>query len=184
MNAHYREVVALSRMVLQHRAFQLELGAARASGLLVDMIKLFQDFVTVALREELGVSEQRFGEGRIDTLDLPATGERGKVHLIPDLVWRDGSRCVFVGDVKYKRAVDERVPNSDLYQLLAYVTALDLPGGILIYAEGEAEVAKYMVRHAGKLLEVDALDLSGPLECVLQCVRDLADKIRVLRTAA
>ena len=184
VNAHYREVVALSRMVLQHSAYQLERGTVRASGLLVDMIKLFQDFVTVALREELGISEERFRESEIATLDLPTTGERGRVHLRPDLVWWDGSRCVFVGDVKYKRIDDERVRNSDLYQMLAYVTALNLPGGLLIYAKGEAEVAKYKVRHAGKLLEVDALDLSGPLECVLQRVRGLAERVRVLRTAA
>ena len=184
LNAHYREVVALPRMVLQHSAYQLERGTVRASGLLVDMIKLFQDFVTVALREELGVSEERFGESEIATLDLPTTGERGRVRLRPDLVWWDGSRCVFVGDVKYKRIDDERVRNSDLYQMLAYVTALNLPGGLLIYAKGEAEAAKYKVRHAGKLLEVDALDLSGPLECVLQRVRGLAERVRVLRTAA
>ena len=184
LNAHYREVVALSRMILQHGAYQLNRGTVRAPGLLVDMIKLFQDFVTVALREELGVSEERFGEGKIATLDLPATGERGRVHLIPDLVWRDGSRCVFVGDVKYKSIDDERVRNSDLYQMLAYVTALDLPGGILIYAKGEAEAAKYRVHHSGKLLEVNALDLSGTLECVLQRVRGLAERVRVLRTAA
>ena len=184
LNAHYREVVALSRMVLQHGAYQLNRGTVRAPGLLVDMIKLFQDFVTVALREELGVSEERFRESEIATLDLPATGERGRVHLRPDLVWRDGSRCVFVGDVKYKSIDDERVRNSDLYQMLAYVTALDLPGGLLIYAKGEAEAAKYRVRHSGKLLEVNALDLSGSLDCVLQRVRGLAERIRVLRTAA
>ena len=184
LNAHYREVVALSRMILQHSAYQLERGAVRAPGLLVDMIKLFQDFVTVALREELGVSEERFRESEIATLDLPATGVRGRVHLRPDLVWWDGSRCVFVGDVKYKRIDDERVRNSDLYQMLAYVTALNLPGGLLIYAKGEAETAEYKVRHAGKLLEVDALDLSGPLDCVLQRVRGLAERVRALRIAA
>ena len=184
LNAHYREVVAVSRMVLQHSAYQLERGAVRASGLLVDMIKLFQDFVTVALREELGISEERFREREIATLDIPATGDSGMVHLKPDLVWRDGSRCVFVGDVKYKRIDDERVRNSDLYQMLAYVTALDLPGGLLIYAKGESEAAKYKVRHAGKLLEVDALDLSGPFERVLEGVRGLAERVRELRTAA
>ena len=184
LNSHYRGVIALSRVVLQHRAYQLERGAMRASGLLVDMIKLFQDFVTVALREELGVSEERFGESEIATLDLPATGERGRVHLRPDLVWRHGSRCVFVGDVKYKSRDGEHVRNSDLYQMLAYVTALDLPGGLLIYAKGEAEVAEYKVRRSGKLLEVDALDLSGPLDCVLQRVRHLAERVRILRTAA
>ena len=184
LNAHYREVVALSRMILQHSTYQLERGTVRGPGFLVDMIKLFQDFVTVALREELGVSEERFGESWIDTLDVPANSDRGRVGLRPDLVWREGSRCVFVGDVKYK-GIDERpVPNADLYQMLAYVTALDLPGGLLVYAEGEAEAAKYTVRHSGKLLEVAALDLSGTLECVLQRVRGIAKRVRGLRAAA
>ena len=30
------------------------------------------------------------------------------------------------------------MPNADLYQLLAYTTALNLPGGLLVYAKGEA----------------------------------------------
>ena len=154
LNEHYRDVVALSTMVLQHNAHQFERGAVRAPGLLVDMTRLFQDFVTVALREELGVSEDRFGESEINTLDVPTNGDRGRVGLRPDLVWRDGSHCVFVGDAKYKSSV----PNSDLYQMLAYVTALDLPGGLLIYAEGEPEAVRYTVRNSGKLLEVVALE--------------------------
>ena len=184
LNGHYREVVALSRLILEHNAFQVERGTVRAPGLLVDMVKLFQDFVTVALREALGVPRDRFGEVHINTLDLPAHGERGKVRLRPDLVWRDGSRCVFVGDAKYKRIDDSRMPNADLYQLLAYVTALDLPGGILIYAKGEAEVAEYAVRHSGKLLKVFALDLSGSLEGVLERVHSVAEQVRAMRAVA
>ena len=181
LNAHYREVVALSRMVLRHSEYQAERGpaAVRAPGFLVDMNKLFQDFVTVALREELGVSKDRFGESGIDSLD-----EGSKVHLRPDLVWRDRGSCVFVGDAKYKNIANEGVPNSDLYQMLAYVTALDLPGGLLVYAKGEADLATYTVRRSGKRLEVAALDLSGSLDCVLHRVRLLAEKARALRDEA
>ena len=184
LNGHYREIVALSRLILEHNAFQVERGTVRAPGLLIDMIKLFQDFVTVALREALGVARGRFGESAIDTLDVPSTGGRGKVRLRPDLVWRDGSRCVFVGDAKYKRIDDERMRNADLYQLLAYVTALDLPGGILVYAKGEAEVAAYEVRHSGKLLRVSALDLSGSLDSVLHRVHGVAEQVRAMRAVA
>ena len=187
LNAHYREVVALSRMILRHSEYQAERGqaAVRAPGFLVDMNQLFQEFVTVALREELGVPKDRFGESAIDTLDVPELGERGRVHLRPDLVWRDGDRCVFVGDAKYKqidykniKGIDERrVRNADIYQMLAYVTALNLPGGLLVYAKGEADTAIYQirnsgtVRHSGKRLEVAALDLSGTLDDVLKRVR-------------
>ena len=92
--------------------------------------------------------------------------------------------CVFVSDAKYKRIENERVPNADLYQLLAYVTALDLPGGMLIYAKGETDPVVHEVRHTGKRLEVAALDLSGSLDNVLDRVECLANRIRQLRSEA
>ena len=144
----------------------------------MDMNQVFQEFVTVALREALGLSERVFGEHSIGTLD-----QEGSVPLRPDLTWRDGLRCTFVGDVKYKR-IDAGVHNADLYQLLAYTTALDLHGGLLIYAQGEREPAMHTVRHSGKRLEVAALDLSGGLEGILASVEDLAQRVTGLRRAA
>ena len=173
LNEHYRGVVSLSRLILQHGAFESSRGEVRASGFLMDMNLVFQEFVTVALREALGVSANAFGERAISSLD-----RSGKVSLRPDLVWRDGGRDVFVGDAKYKKTAGHAVPNADLYQLLAYTTALDLPGGLLIYAEGEDEPATYEVRNAGKRLEVAALDLSGTLDEVLGRVGCLVDAIR------
>ena len=178
LTEHYRGVATLARLVLRHGEFEADRGRVRASGFLMDMNQVFQEFVTVALREALGVSERAFGERSIGSLD-----EEGDVPLRPDLVWRDGSRCKFVGDVKYKR-IDAGVPNADLYQLLAYTTALDLPGGLLIYAQGEREPATHTVRHSGKRLEVAALDLSGGLNEALTRVGELAQRITGLRRAA
>lgn len=179
LNGHYREVVALARLVLRHSSFETGRGNLRAAGFLMDMNRVFQGFVTRALREALRVSERVLrdddGVGRVH-LD-----EAGRVRLLPDLSWWDGTDCAFVGDVKYKRA-DGGVPNADLYQLLAYATALDLPGGLLIYAQGEAEPATHAVRHAGKRLEVRALDLSGSREDLLARIDELAGRVRALRT--
>ena len=132
LNEHYRGVVGLSRLILRHSAFESERGAVRATGFLMDMNTLFQEFVTVALREALGVSERVFYS------DKQLTGNRriylakpSRVKLEPDLTWWDGETCTFVGDAKYKRVRVEGVPNADLYQLLAYVTALNLPAGLL-----------------------------------------------------
>ena len=91
---------------------------------------------------------------------------------------------MFVGDAKYKNITGELVPNADLYQLLAYATALDLPGGLLIYAEGEADDVTYTVRHAGKRLEVAAVDLSGTIDDILRSVDALAERVRSLRDEA
>ena len=179
LNEHYRGVVELSRLILRHGEFETGRGTVRASGFLMDMNVVFQEFVTEALRDELRVSPSAFGEKPISSLDYG-----GRIHLRPDLTWWDGSTCVFVGDAKYKRITHASVPNADLYQLLAYATALDLPGGLLIYAQGEAEPPEYRVRNGGKRLEVAALDLSGTLDDALIRVRGLAEKVMALREEA
>ena len=184
LNEHYREVVALSRLVLRHSAFESRRGQVRASGFLMDMNAVFQEFVTVALREALGVSEREFcSDGQLKGSRRIYLDEASRVKLEPDLSWWDGGSCRFVGDAKYKR-IDGSVPNADLYQLLAYATALDLPGGLLIYAKGERAPATYRVRHSGKRLEVAALDLSATLDEILDRVGLLAGRVRELRDQA
>ena len=185
LNEHYRDVVMLSRLILRHNAFEAYRGGVRTSGFLMDMNVVFQEFVTVALRESLEVSERTFCSDRelirSRRIYLDKTDD---VNLKPDLSWWDGGVCRFVGDVKYKNLTDERVSNANLYQLLAYVTALDLPSGILIYAKGEVEPVTYKIRHCGKRLEVVALDLSGTLDEILIRVDALARHVRVLRDEA
>ncbi len=179
LNEHYGDVVALSRLILRHGSFESGRGDVRASGFLMNMNVVFQEFVTVALREALGVSSVAFGERSISTLD-----QAGSVKLRPDLTWWHGRDCIFVGDAKYKRVEFQHAPNADLYQLLAYATALNLPGGMLIYAKGEGEPAVHTTRHSGKRLEVEALDLSQTLDTVLCEVKEVARKIKALRDEA
>ena len=180
LNEHYRGVVELSRLILRHGEFETGRGAVRATGFLMDMNVVFQEFVTEALRDALEVSPHAFLEKRIPDLD-----DTGRIHLRPDLTWWEGSSCVFVGDAKYKNIAGERrVPNADLYQLLAYATALDLPGGFLIYAQGEADTTTYRVRRSGKRLVVASLDLSGTLDDVLIRVSELAEHVAALRACA
>ena len=179
LNRHYQSVVALSRLILRQRSFESQRGPVRTSGLLIDMNVIFQEFVTRALRDALQVSERVFrSDSQIERVTLDVAG---RVGLKPDLTWWNGGNCTFVGDVKYKLIKDANVPNADLYQLLAYATALDLPGGLLIYAQEEQEPAIHRVRHAGKRLEIAALDLSGTPEALLDRIAELAKRIRAMR---
>ena len=82
-----------------------------------------------------------------------------------------------VGDVKYKRSSEGRGENADCYQLLSYAAAANLPGGMLIYAAGEAEPGVHRVRYVGKRLEVVALDLSVEPSRVLAQIRSLASRV-------
>lgn len=178
LNEHYRRVVGLSRLILQHASVETGRGPVRAAGFLVDMNRVFEEFVRRSLREALRLTGREFRAHKSLRFDVA-----GKVDMEPDLSWwRDGT-CVFVGDAKYKR-VKAHAPNADLYQLLAYTTALDLPGGILIYAKGERDPAIHHVRNAGKRLEVFALDLAGEPAEILEQISALADRVRTMASNA
>ena len=185
LNDHYSDVIALSRLILRHGAFESERGSVRASGFLMDMNVVFQEFVTTALTEQL-----RDAPGLLRS-DKELRGDRQvfldanrHIRLEPDLTWWRGGRCLFVGDAKYKNLTGHSVPNADLYQLLAYATALNLAGGTLIYAQDEAEPHTYEVNYAGKQLSVIALDISRPVDDVLKQVRRIAANLKALRPTA
>lgn len=178
LNHHYRSAVELAKLILRSTSFDLGQGEVRATTFLVDMNRVFEDFVIVALREALGLSERSFpqgAKGRELRLD-----EGGAIVLKPDLSWWDGEICRFVGDVKYKRTDPTAAPNADLYQLLAYTIATDLPGGLLVYAAGESAPAAHTIVHLGRELHVVALDLEGQPDGIIEQIAGVAERVRWL----
>jgi len=178
LNGRYRPAVDLARLILDNSSLNLTSGTTTATSVLFDMASVFEDFVVVSLREALGATDRTFPQGAVGRrLRLDSEGD---IALAPDLSWWQDDRCLFVGDCKYKRAKVEGVPNADLYQLLAYTTALDLPDGLLIYAAGEYPAGTHTVRHAGKRLHVVTLDLAGEPSMILMEIERLADRVRRL----
>ena len=175
LNVRYRDAVTLARLILGSASFDLGHGDAPATAFLVDMNRVFEDFVVEAIRDSLGPDVGVLVQGaRGRSLYLD---EGKRVSLEPDLsIWR-GSRCVFVGDVKYKRVVSADYPNADIYQATAYSVATGLEHALLIYAAGEGEQASHRIVHIGKTVGVATLDLSAaPRDLTLQ-VEQLAGEI-------
>jgi len=78
LNQHYRSVVTLARLVLRHGAFEVDRGEVLATGFLMDMNDVFQQFVTVALREALGGYLAHLGHGlALDSAPLAEVGQWG-----------------------------------------------------------------------------------------------------------
>lgn len=175
LTERYRPAVELARLILASTSFDLHRGDIAASAFLIDMNKVFEDFVVVALRESLGVTDKVLVQNarhRSVVFD-----QAGRVALLPDITIWSGSVCTFIGDVKYKRVRSESYPNADIYQLAAYTIAADLPSGMLIYAAGEDEPAVVDIKHIGKRLEMVALDLSSTPDQVLGQVAALGARI-------
>ena len=95
------------------------------NGFLLDMPRLFEDFVTVALREAL---VSAYG-GRVDNQDRNHFDAAGPVRLRPDIVWKIRGSAVAVIDAKYKaekpgieifcHAVDLNQPPNELLILMS-----------------------------------------------------------------
>jgi 5-methylcytosine-specific restriction enzyme subunit McrC len=181
LNEHYRPALQLARLILRSYSLELRHGSCLGSAFLLDMNKVFEAFVVVALREALGLSDRQLIHNAVGRpLFLDAADQ---VTLAPDLTWWQGGRCVFVGDAKYKRVNDAGIKHADLYQLLAYTIAAQVPYGLLIYAAGEGNPAMHDVTLAGKRLEVSVLDVSETPDVILSSVASLAESIVLQRTA-
>ena len=198
LDEHYRPAVELARLIIENTSLELPSGNAssrRVSSVtfLVDMNLVFEEFLHVALREALGLSESQWKHGQKLQLD-----ENERINMEPDLSWwpsgsgGPGSLPCFVGDAKYKK-LDEtsfkrqrrnNFRHADIYQMLAYCTAAHLRSGLLIYAAEENEpgkpnkLDKYRINHTGITIEVDSLALSGTPMNILSEVGRLAERVR------
>ena len=136
LNEHYRPALALARLILANCTLQDQHGDTAASAFMVDMNRLFEQFVTSRLQREL--------RGRLEVAAQlrPHLDVDRRVEIRPDLTLRSHGETIGVADLKYKltdsdaSAEDAAAPlarHSDYYQLLAYTTALGLSEGTLIY---------------------------------------------------
>ena len=181
LDEHYRPAVELARLIIENSSLELFHGKVAGAALLVDMNKVFEQFLYVALGEALGLPERQWKRGKSLALD-----EDNQISMYPDLSWwpavpaMNGARPIFVGDAKYKKLETPGFQHADIYQMLAYCTAADLPSGLLVYA-GEGESSAHKIKHAGKTIEVASLDLAGTPEDILAEVRRLAEHVDAYR---
>lgn len=174
LNARYGPALGLSELILRHVSVASHGGDVRSVSFVFDMNKVFEDFLSAALRASLTRrgGEVRLQDGR-ERLDLGGT-----IKLIPDISWWRRSRCLAVVDAKYKRLVDARFPNSDAYQMLGYCTAFGLPRGYLVYAKDTGEIARtHIARNAGIELAIRTVDVEQEPDALLVSVERLADEI-------
>ena len=178
LNNHYRSAVELARLIIDNSSLELFHGKVTGAAFMLDMNQVFEKFLYVALGESLELSESQWKTQKHLTLD-----EAKSINLYPDLFWHIGNRALFVGDAKYKRITSTDFPNADIYQMLAYSTAANLPSGLLIYAAEEHERGGHHVKHsitnANKTIEVTSIDLSGQPEEILDEVCRLATRVKV-----
>jgi 5-methylcytosine-specific restriction enzyme subunit McrC len=165
LNDDYRPIHQLCRLFLEGWSLSEEGGPFEFRTFLLDMNVLFEKFVTRLLQtsapERLKVEPQR--KVYLD--------ESEEVLMRPDVVLCGGETVLAVADCKYKRLAVGESNNDDLYQVLAYCTALNADRGMLIYPLHERPVrSELKIRHSPTTIRGLSIDLGKkPAEFGQEC---------------
>ena len=137
LSTRYCEIHAWCRFFIDQMTLLNESGKVEFHGFRLNMFELFERFVFCVFHE---AAHRRFGV-HVEKAKFPLDTER-RVGIHPDVLIR-GRSFVTVGDAKYKVTKDDAGRHPDLYQVVAYSTALGLleathrPQALLIYPATE-----------------------------------------------
>lgn len=158
LNDDYRPLHNLCRLILDGVSPSGGPGAYAFDAFLLDMNRLFEGFVTTLLGSRTPPSMSVLAQvpTSLDTA--------GKVAIRPDLTVQHHGSTVLVADCKYKRHIAGVPIHHDLYQMLAYCTALRTHRGVLIYPQSEVPLHELRhIRNSEVSISGLSIDLAGDL---------------------
>lgn len=127
--------------------------------LLIDMNRLFEHYLYSQLKHSIEIINTTNATAPMPPSPYLATislcyqtqvnfDKHGRLKMIPDFQLMIGDRPIAVLDAKYKK---ESVA-SDYYQLLAYISALNIDYGYLIYPAWEGEATQLSISNSEKVI--------------------------------
>jgi 5-methylcytosine-specific restriction enzyme subunit McrC len=172
LNQRFHLSLWLAELIIRQTSLEQSSGGVQADGFIVDMAKVFEDFVNDALGAALVAIGGKCVPQRKVWLD-----EGDTVELKPDLTWLREGEPLAVVDAKYKAEKPSGFPNADLYQMLAYCTALQLDAGHIVYAKGNDAESSAVIRNAGIAVYCHTVDLDSLPETLLAQLTSVAGTI-------
>lgn len=164
--AGYTSALRLAEIVLRHQSFEYGPGSLTAGSFVVPIARLFEQFVTVAVREALLPHQGTTAAQVHSYLDTGAG-----VPIRPDIVYTHPDTTVTILDAKYADSGSGR--SSDYYQMHAYCTAFQATRGYLVYAGKGAPLSRTVKNTSINLIEYP-LDLTTEPEHILERLTALA----------
>ncbi|MGN7150044.1 5-methylcytosine restriction system specificity protein McrC [Arthrobacter sp. SAFR-179] len=173
MNLRYHAVLRLAELILRNASAEAGEGKHQTASFVVDMARVFEDFVGMALRAAMAAypGELRL---RYNALLSEAVRDSDRLSVRPDAVHMLGGRPVVAYNAKYRAASDAGASlTADHYQMLAHCTALAVPTAWLVYA-GKGDIKLRRILNTDIDIVEFPLDLSQPPSAILASVGDLA----------
>lgn len=139
LNEHYETIIQLSKVVLQsHFIRYIHKGASKGFNFIVNMNKVYEDFITTIIEEIVDEEEVFSGFIVEDQKRFDSLVKEQKIGVRPDIILRkkDSDECPFIIDAKYKRQEN----NADFYQMIAYALAIPTAKSCCLIYPSEADI--------------------------------------------
>jgi 5-methylcytosine-specific restriction enzyme subunit McrC len=174
----YRPLLDVCRLLADGLAPGGRDGATTCPAFLLDMERVFEGYVTRGIVESLAGRERyRVEVQPWHVANRPVTGQPD-IHLRPDIVLSRDGRPAVVVDAKWKDLAGAPLVTDDIYQVLAYCTALGVGRGVLVYPGRRDRTWDYEMTGTPIRLTVRTLRVVGKREA---CARSLRRLERALR---
>lgn len=173
----YRPLFDLCRLLTESLTPGEAAGGTVCPAFVLNMEQVFERYVTRGLAsafagdETIGVSAQtphvvnRSVAGQADWL------------MRPDVTLDRDGRPVVVVDAKWKRLDETPLVTEDVYQVLAYCTALGVKRAVLVYPGEKDQGWNYVLRRSPITLRIQMLRVTGSRE---RCQRSLGRLFRIV----
>jgi 5-methylcytosine-specific restriction enzyme subunit McrC len=172
--ADYRPLLHLCRLLADGLQTGESTGPTPAPGFLIDLGRVFEGYLTRGLQRHLDGRAGLTVEAQpLTTVHAPADG-LPPLQVRPDIVIRRDGRADVVVDAKWKRLAGSPLVTADVYQALAYGTALAARRVVLIYPGRRDRRWAYPLTESPLRLEVRTLRVTGPRTELERSLRRLA----------
>jgi 5-methylcytosine-specific restriction enzyme subunit McrC len=177
----YRPLLDVCRLLAEALDPGKAVGSTPCPAFLLDMDRVFEQYVTGGIvRAFAGSNRYAVAVQPPYLANRPVRGQPD-IHLRPDITIDRNGRPAVVVDAKWKRRAGCPVVTEDVYQVIAYATALGARRAVLVYPGRRDRLWRYPLAKAAIGLDLCTLRVVGSRE---RCVRSLMRLARVVRPNA
>ncbi|MCK5612246.1 hypothetical protein KAR91_60805 [Candidatus Pacearchaeota archaeon] len=124
LNDKYQDIIHFSKIIIEEKYIRsTEKGEAKGFNFIVDMNKVFQDFVTEIIKEVVNEDGDFSRYDIVDQKPFKSLDLEGQLTVIPDIIIEEkgqNNRYPVILDTKYKK----HDKNTDYYQIISYALAI------------------------------------------------------------
>jgi|GEM_PF-1563087 5-methylcytosine-specific restriction enzyme subunit McrC len=171
--AEYRPLLDLCRLLGDSLTLNEAAGNVPVPSFLLDLERVFEMHVTRGIVEAFAQDPDHTVAVQVMRTVHEPVAHQPDITIRPDLTIDRDDRTVWVIDAKWKR-LPGNAETTDLYQVLAYGTALGATGVVLVYPGRRWSARTYQFTHTSLRLMLGTLPVGGTREACRRSVRRLA----------